>query len=288
VDPSRREDWKEVQNYVEATNHALQRLTERSLSIRIIMEAHNVLLQGVRGAGKLPGEFRKKQNWIGGPDIDIAQFVPPHPAEVEDLLYDLERFWHNEELALPSLIKIAISHYQFETIHPFLDGNGRMGRLLMLLQMISDNHLTYPTLYLSEYFERYRSEYFERLDQVRNEGDIEQWLLFFLTAVIDTARTSKYTLQKILDLQKYYRQVVLNINQSPQNMQKLIEAMFSQPRMSPSQVQEYLNVSKSTASRLLQGLEEHNLVVEITGYSRNRIYELKAYMDVFRQTNRGY
>ena len=200
ISPEKRDDWLEVRNYIAAMNHAVATLERLPLSTRLLCETHGILLQAGRGKHQAPGELRRSQNWIGGASLDDAVFIPPSHEEVPALMGDLEKFWHNENIHVPDLIRVAISHYQFETIHPFLDGNGRVGRLMITLYLVSRGLLQKPSLYLSAHLEKYRSEYYDALTRVRTANDLAHWIRFFLVAVIETARGGVATFQAILAL----------------------------------------------------------------------------------------
>lgn len=281
VAPEKRDDWQEVQNYIEAINVAIQELQTLPLSNRILKQTHSVLMSGVRGEHKMPGEFRVSQNWIGGSNLNNAVFVPPHPQEVPELMSDLEQFWHNENIQVPDLIRIAISHYQFETIHPFLDGNGRIGRLLITLYLVSKGLLHKPALYLSDFFERNRGSYYDALTHVRNTSDLLHWLKFFLTAVVETATSSKDTFMEIMKLRHEVEGKILSMGKRAERAKSLLMYLYQKPMISVNEAAEVLGGSHQAANLLVKQLEQLGILREATGYGRNRLYLFDRYFNLF-------
>ena len=283
VDPERRGDWEEVQNYIEAVNFSIDRLQTLPLSTRLLRETHKVLMQGVRGEDKLPGEFRRSQNWLG-PSLKNAIFVPPHHGHLADLMTDLENFIHNDEIHVPHLIRVGILHYQFETIHPFLDGNGRLGRLLIALYLANFNLLHKPALYLSDYFERNRLNYYDHLTVARVKSDMIAWLRFFLFGVQETAERSIGVFKAILELkERIEREIMPQFHARRQaNAQALMRSLYQGPVVNIKSVKTLLNVQTNTASSLIGDFEEYGILKEMTGYKRNRTFVFSEYLLLFK------
>lgn len=283
IDPEKRDDWKEVQNYIFAMNQSIKNLKELPVSVRLIKEAHKILLSSVRGQNKLPGELRRSQNWIGGASINSAHFVPPHHDYVSDLMADWERFWHNQNVQIPTLIKIAICHYQFETIHPFLDGNGRIGRLLIILQLLEREFIKYPVLYISDFFESHRQQYYDALNKVRHDHHLDQWILFFLDGIIQTSQKSKKTFEQILSLKTIIEDKVAHLGRRTKKARALLQHLYSFPIISVKEVEKVIEASYPSANNLVNDLVDMKILKEITGHSRNRLFALDDYIKLFRK-----
>ncbi|MBI2852212.1 MAG: Fic family protein [Chloroflexi bacterium] len=283
INPEKRDDWREVNNYVIAMNTAIEELKTLPLSNRLIRNTHKILLSSGRGEHKNPGEFRKSQNWIGGASLADALFIPPAHTELLELLADLELFLHNTDIKIPHLIRIAIAHYQFETIHPFLDGNGRIGRLLITLYLVSAGVLEKPLLYLSEFFEKNKTLYYDNLELVRTKNDIGQWLKFFLTGVIQTAENGVSTLHKITDLKATIeREKILTMGKRAKQGSVLLYALFSKPVVTTKDVQNITGLSPKAANDLVQAFLTASILKETTGYQRNRVFGFEDYLRLFR------
>ncbi len=282
VDPEHRDDWKEVQNYIKALNYAIAKLQKLPLSTRLLKETHKVLMSGVRGEGKLPGEFRTTQNWIGGATLNDAVFIPPHQSEVNGLMSDLERFLHNTQVDVPHLIRAAIAHYQFETIHPFADGNGRIGRLLITLYLVSEGRLVRPTLYLSEYIEKHKTIYYDNLMRVRTSNDLTQWVKFFLVTVAETAKKGILTFEKILKLKEEIEgKRIVKLGKKLPKAKQLMDVLYKSPVVSVAHVEESLGVTKPTANSLVDDFVRLKILEETTGARRNRIFAFREYINLF-------
>lgn len=281
IKPEKRDDWREVRNYIDAANFAIAQLRNLPLSNRLLRQTHAILLRGARGEHKQPGDFRISQNWIGGSSLADAAFIPPHHENVPDLMGDLEKFWHNESVTVPHLIRLAISHYQFETIHPFLDGNGRIGRLLVPLYLVSHGVLAKPSLYLSDFFERNRGSYYDALTRVRMSGDLIHWVRFFLRGVAETAAKGRDTFGKILALRTDVEHRILTLGKRVPNARATLNLLYRSPVVSAADLERQLEVSAPTAQALLKDLIRLGIVIEITGQMRGRLYEFQPYLDLF-------
>ncbi len=279
--PEKRDDRREVQNYVRAMNEAIRQLENLPLSLRLIRLTHSILLDNVRGKHKSPGEFRSSQNWIGGSSIADAAYIPPHIDDLPALLNDFENFLHNDRILVPHLIRCAIAHYQFETIHPFLDGNGRIGRLLITLYLVSNGLLLKPTLYLSDFFEKHRGQYYDALTKVRESNDIGHWVRFFLTAVADTANNGKLTFEKILTLHRDVESKLVMLGRRADKARKLLMHLYQSPIVNVKEVEDLLGLNYVPANGLIKTLVDAGILHETTSYARNRIFVFKQYIDTF-------
>jgi Fic family protein len=267
--------------FKEIDEKALQALVTDGVSNRLLQQTHGVLLEGVRGKHKTPGEYRHSQNWIGGTSLADAVFIPPHHEEIQELMSDLEKFWHNEEIDVPHLIRVAISHYQFETIHPFLDGNGRLGRLLVTLYLVSHGLLSKPTLYLSDYFEKNKGAYYDALTRVRASHDLGHWIKMFLVAVTATADKGKATFQEILSLRNDLEIKILGMGRRAKNAQKLLLFLYRHPMLNTHTVSKELSISQVAAHQLVECFVKAGILVELTGFKRNRLFQFKRYFELF-------
>jgi Fic family protein len=282
VAPEKRDDWEEVQNYVAAMKEAISNLDTLPFSSRLIRETHQTLLQGVRGKHKQPGEFRQSQNWIGGATLSDAIFVPPVHSSIGELMSDIEKFVHNNTDYFPELLKIALVHYQFETIHPFLDGNGRVGRLLIPLYLVDKGILKQPVLYLSDFFERNRTHYYDNLMRAREKNDLLQWFKFFLVGIIETASNSVATFDNILKLQKQLESQIQALGSRAVNAQKVIDYLYQRPIIDAAKVGEVVQVSPASAYKLIVDLVQLGILEEITGGKRGKQYMFMAYLNLFK------
>lgn len=276
-------DVDEVLNYVSAMKYGLSKLAELPISTRLIREIHHELMTGVRGEKMQPGEIRTIQNWIGsdGASLSHASFVPPPPDKVASALFDLEKFL-NEESSLPALIRYGLAHAQFETIHPFLDGNGRMGRLLVTFLLCRDGILSKPVLYISHYLKRHRARYYDLLQATREDGDLESWLNFFLTGVCEVSNEASATARKIVELRETHREMITEkFGRAAGNGLKLLEHLYKTPIVTVQVVADILGVTYAGAANLVNKMEDNRLITEITGQSRNRIFSYEPYVSLF-------
>jgi len=267
IEPERRADWQEVQNYISAMNVAIDKLKTLPLSNRLLREVHTILLKGVRG------EYKSA--------LSDAVFIPPHHEDVPELMSDLEKFWHNDEIDVPHLIRIAISHYQFETIHPFLDGNGRIGRLLITLYLVNHKLLEKPSLYLSDFFEKHRPSYYDALSRVRESDDLVHWIKFFLNGVISTAEKGKDTFKSILLLRKRVDENMVKLGRRAKKGKALMKFLYRKPVVTAPEISESLSISTKSVYRLIHDLEKMGILKEKTGKRRNKIFVFDEYLKLF-------
>lgn len=278
-------DTEEIVNYIKATNYAFKRLEELPLCMRLIKETHSILLSGVRGNEKSPGEFRKSQNWIGyaGCKLNTASFVPPAPGEMEKSLTDLEKYIH-EDSFIPNLIKIALIHYQFETIHPFLDGNGRMGRLLIVLFLKERGLIEYPVLYLSYFFKKNRNRYYELLNNVRVKGEFEEWIKFFIKGICEISEDAISSIQKIIELKKADIGKIRNIPKGNiSNLLLIYDYLLRHPFLETEDIRRLSDLSKPTVNKLLETLIELEILELVEEKKRYKQYVYRKYVDILSE-----
>lgn len=286
VSPERRNDWQEVNNYIRAINEAIVELQKLPISSRLLKDTHQTLLQSVRGEHKLPGTYRTSQNWIGGNSLADAVFIPPAHQLVSELMGDLEKFLNNDEINVPALVRIAIVHYQFETIHPFLDGNGRIGRLMITLFLVSEGILDKPLLYLSLYFEKNKSLYYDNLSRVRTHNDMLQWLKYFLVGIEQTATQAVNTLSNILKLKENLENEIRStFGRRSNSALILLTALFKDPVITIDKAAKTCNLSYKAANDLVTKMQEKKYLKELTGQSRNRIFIFEPYLNIFENDN---
>lgn len=278
------EDVEEVANYVRALNYGLKRIADGfPLSLRLIKEIHKVLLKGVRGHHKMPGEFRRSQNWIGGSRPGNAKYVPPPPDKVLECLGALEKFLHNDPIAMPPLIKAALAHVQFETIHPFLDGNGRIGRLLITLILCHEEVLHQLTLYLSLYLKQNRDQYYELLQRVRTHGEWEEWLMFFLSGVKETAEQAVETIKNIQRLFEKDEKKISQLKRASASALTLYRYVQQHPIITVSKASTDLKISVPTISKTIAHLTKGHILKELTGKERDRMYGYTRYIKILSE-----
>jgi Fic family protein len=280
------DDINEVSKYVAAMNYGLERLRELPLSLRLIKEIHARLMTGIRGGHKNPGEFRTSQNWIGGTMPGNAVFVPPPPHEVLPCLGELEKFLHDE--AIPPLLKAGLAHAQFETIHPFLDGNGRMGRLLIAFILCHDQVLEKPLLYLSLFFKKHRQEYYERLNAVRKDGDWEGWIKYYLQGVYEISKQATDAAKAIMDLLASNRQKLTGLGKAAPTAMALLDLLYRRPYVSIAIVARELRISSPAAGKAVNNLAELGILKEVSGKKRDRVFLHESYLAIIREGTELY
>lgn len=282
ISPERKNDWVEVNNYIKALNKAITELESLPISSRLIKKTHQILLDSVRGENKQPGEYRTSQNWIGGNSLADAVFIPPNQIYVNELMGDLENFLHNDDINVPALVKIGIAHYQFETIHPFLDGNGRIGRLLITLFLVDQKILNKPLLYLSAFFEKNKGLYYDNLTFVRTKNDMKQWLKYFLVGVAETADMATLTLSNVLELKaRLESDINTKFGKRANKAMILLQYLFKKPVIHVNQVRDITNSTYKTANGLVTEFVNTGILKEMTGQSRNRVFVFDEYLQLF-------
>ena len=284
IAPERRDDWREVNNYIRALKDSIAALDKLPFSTRLLREAHATLMEGARGEHKTPGEYRISQNWIGGSNPSNARFVPPVHDDVPGLMSDLERFAHNRDLHLPPLLKAGIMHYQFETIHPFLDGNGRIGRLMIPLYLVSEGILKQPVLYLSDYLESHREEYYKRLTRVREKDAIGEWLHFFLDGITATAKKGVETFDNILKFQRHWEAEIQSWKPQATAGLALFRFLFTHVAVDANTVAAAAGVSNPTAYKLIERFIDCGLLKEVTGAKRGKVFVFQPYLLIFSES----
>jgi Fic family protein len=281
INPEKRDDREEVINYINAINFSIEKRNELGIVNRLIRETHKVLMQGVRGQNKNPGDYRTSQNWIGA-SIRDATFIPPHYEEIANLMSDFEKFLHADDIHTPHLIRIAMLHYQFETIHPFLDGNGRMGRLLITLYLVDKGLMIKPALYLSDFFEHNRSHYYDNLHRVRTHNDMAQWLKFFLVGIIETAESSIQTFKSILLLKdKMEKDILPQFGSRQKKAIELVNYLYSQPFVTVNAIVKELKINYAAANRMVNDLAEKKVLKDLSFGSKERWFLFEEYVGLF-------
>ncbi len=283
ISVEKRDDWLEVQNYTRAMQEAIKELDKLPLSSRLLKKTHRILLSGARGRHKQPGSFRTSQNWIGGATLNDAVFIPPAHTCVNELMSDLEMFLHNDHIQVPTLIRAGIAHYQFETIHPFLDGNGRIGRLLITLYLVSMKILDQPLLYLSVFFEQNKGLYYDNLMRARKKNDLLQWLKYFLVGIDETATRASQTLTEILKLKESTEALIKQkAGRRADSAMILLAHLFKNPVVKVKEVKEICSLSSKAANDLVSMFINLNILKEISGQTRYRIFVFTKYLDLFK------
>ena len=282
INPEERDDWNEVQNYIEAMNESIKALEKLPLSSRLLKQTHKWLMRGVRGKDKQPGKYRGRQNWIGGATLKDATYIPPVHTEINDLMGDIELFLHNNAIDVPHLIRIALIHYQFETIHPFVDGNGRLGRLFIALYLVSSGILSKPTLYLSDYLEKNKNLYYDNLTLVRESNNLTQWIKFFLVGIIETSKAGILTFLRILKLKESIEgKRIVKLGKKVPNAKILANYLYKKPFISVSEVSNILGVTPTTANSLIKDFVDLDILREFPGKRRNRRFTFHEYIELF-------